>query len=96
MLWGETDRVIVMLEVRHQGIKCNRTRNVIFMIDTASQYTIISPEVRKLIMKDCKIKANTPSKVPIEINGRPILAKVSKDTFYFDTNVLGMDFIKEY
>lgn len=65
------------------------------MVDTGTPATIISPKVKKLISKDCKIKSQTLGKVPIEINGRSALAKVSKDTFYFDTNVLGMDFLKD-
>lgn len=65
------------------------------MIDTGIQHTIISPKLKKLIAKDCNLKPTTPGKVPIQINGRPTLAKISKDSFYFDTNVIGMDFIKE-
>lgn len=95
LVWGESNRVIVMLEVNYDCKKCNKTRNVVFMVDTGTDSTIISPTVKKLITKDCKLKNATPGKVPIRINGRPISAKVSKDFFYYDTNILGMDFLKE-
>lgn len=65
------------------------------MIDTGSPDTIISPTVLKLIEKDCKIKGRSPGKALVSINGRPTNVKVSRDTFYFDTNVIGMDFLRE-
>lgn len=65
------------------------------MIDTGSPDTIISPTVLKLIEKDCKIKGRSPGKASVSINGRPTNVKVSRDTFYFDTNVIGMDFLRE-
>ena len=84
-----------MLQVSHQHCKTNKTRNVVFMVDTGSSDTIISPTLDKLLRKDCKLKKKSPEKIPVLINGQPINAKVSRDTFYFDTNIIGMDFLRE-
>jgi hypothetical protein len=64
------------------------------VLETGSPYTYISELTLKKIRKDCKVGKGTPSKVPIEINGRLIEARISKD-FNDEVNILGMDFLKQ-
>lgn len=65
---------------------------MIFVVDTGSPSTYISELTLKKITKDCEIDIDVPGKIPIEINGIPISARVSKDV-NFETNVIGMDFL---
>lgn len=92
-IWGEADRVILMLEVKHSKKNCTSSRNVVFLLDTSAPYTVISPELRKLVLADCQLKETTLEKLSITINGRESLTRLAKD-YYSDTNVLGMDFMK--
>lgn len=55
MIWGEHDRVILMLEVKHFSKNCSNSRNVAFLLDTGAPFTVISSAVRRLILKDCKL-----------------------------------------
>ena len=72
MIWGEHDRVILMLEVKHFSKNCSISRNVVFLLDTGAPFTVISPAVRKLILKDCKLieKKGSRQILGIKINGR--------------------------
>ena len=72
MIWGEHDRVILMLEVKHFSNNCSGSRNVVFLLDTGAPFTVISPVLRRLILEDCKIsekKGSHPS-LGVKINGR--------------------------
>jgi hypothetical protein len=55
VIWGEYNRVLLMLEAKHFGKNCSRSRNVVFLLDTGAPYTVISPTLKMLILADCNI-----------------------------------------
>ena len=57
-----------MLEVRLSQMKCNISRNVVFMVDTGAPFTVISLNVRKKLFTDCEIKEGSAEKTTIKIN----------------------------
>lgn len=85
-----------MFEVKHFDKNCSRSRNVAFLLDTGSPYTIISPALKTLILADCNIPntAGKHERFPITINGKDIMPKIAID-HYANTNIIGMDFMKE-
>jgi len=72
LIWGEHDRVILMLEVKHFSNNCSSSRNVVFLLDTGAPFTVISPALRSLILEDCKIseKKGSHTSLGVKINGR--------------------------
>jgi hypothetical protein len=82
-----------MLEVKHAGKNCTRSRNVIFLLNTGLPFTVISPALAKLVLTDCKIPVLL-QKLGVKINGRDIYPRFSKD-HYGNANILGMDYMKE-
>lgn len=63
-----------MLEAKFVGKNCTSSRNVVFLLNTGTPYSSITPTLRKLILADCKIDESGVSsfKPPIKINGRLI------------------------
>jgi hypothetical protein len=69
-IWGESQRIILMLEVKHFSKNCSNTRNVVFLVDTGAPYTVISPTLKKLLLADCNIpdKRVSHDRMAIKIN----------------------------
>lgn len=68
---GESDRVLLMLEVKHSNQSCSSSRNVVFLLDTAAPFTVISPTFNKLILADCALNDfQKNERVVLNINGR--------------------------
>lgn len=97
-IWGKFDRVLLMLQVQHNRKNCTTTRNVIFLLDTGSPHTFLSPFTRRLIYADCRIplpkEQSASGDFKVKINGRIMKVSESK-AYYNNTSILGMDYMRE-
>lgn len=75
--------------VKYFSPNCTLSRKVLFVINGAVPYTIISPYVAKDLRQDCNITEDG-SDTLIKINVREVEARVYKHHLY-GVNLLGME-----